>query len=181
MKYIKSIVFGGLIILLMTSFISPVLAQEGSEGAAEEAPPATEEAADPGDEDSETEAGAGGNLVDPAAQCSFSEGDGEGIWAGVPLACQQCGICNLCHLVQIAINIGRIILGVVGAIALIFFIYGGFVLILSGGRPDEVKKGQKILINTIIGLLIVLIAYLVITTIVAFVTGGWDWQAKINC
>lgn len=51
---------------------------------------------------------------------------------------------------------------IVGALALIFFIYGGFTLILSRGAPDAVKKGKDILVASIIGLVIVFGAYMLV-------------------
>jgi hypothetical protein len=51
---------------------------------------------------------------------------------------------------------------IVGALALLFFIYGGFTLILSRGSPDAVKKGKDILVASIIGLMIVFGAYMLV-------------------
>lgn len=48
---------------------------------------------------------------------------------------------------------------IVGALALLFFIYGGFTLILSRGSTDQVKKGKDILVASIVGLIIVFGAY----------------------
>ncbi len=51
---------------------------------------------------------------------------------------------------------------IVGALALLFFIYGGFTLILSRGSTDQVKKGKDILVAAIIGLIIVFGAYMLV-------------------
>lgn len=51
---------------------------------------------------------------------------------------------------------------IVGALALLFFIYGGFTLILSRGSPDQVKKGKDILVASIVGLIIVFGAYMLV-------------------
>jgi putative hemolysin len=64
--------------------------------------------------------------------------------------------------------IGRIIrvaLGVVGAVALMMFIYGGLMWLTSGGSPDKIKKGMDVLIWAAIGLIVIFASY----TLVEFV------------
>jgi hypothetical protein len=73
-----------------------------------------------------------------------------------------CGNYSLNDFVAVAVNVSKWILGVVGSIALIFFIYGGFVFILSGGNEKNVELGKQILINSIIGLVIVFASYIII-------------------
>lgn len=51
---------------------------------------------------------------------------------------------------------------IVGALALLAFIYGGFTLILSQGSSDQVKKGKDILVAAVIGLVIVFSAYMLV-------------------
>ena len=46
-----------------------------------------------------------------------------------------------------------------GALATLMFIYGGFTLILSGGNPERIKKGQTTIVWAIIGLAVVLSSY----------------------
>ena len=53
--------------------------------------------------------------------------------------------------------------GIVGALALLFFIYGGFTLILSRGATEQVKKGKDILVAAIVGLVIVFGAYMLVS------------------
>ena len=66
--------------------------------------------------------------------------------------------------------IGKIInsvLGVVGTIALVMFIYGGFLWMTSGGG-DGVKKGKETIVWATFGLVIIFMAY----SIVNFVIGN---------
>ncbi|HTW96761.1 MAG TPA: pilin [Candidatus Methylomirabilis sp.] len=74
----------------------------------------------------------------------------------------NCGNYTLDDFVALAITIAKWILGVVGAVALLFLVYGGFTLILSGGNEDRVRQGKEILTGAIIGLIIVFTAYLII-------------------
>jgi len=58
--------------------------------------------------------------------------------------------------------IGRIIntvLGLVGSIALLMFVYGGLVWLTSGGASDKIKKGREIFTWSAIGLLVIFTSY----------------------
>ena len=64
--------------------------------------------------------------------------------------------------VQLLLNIANAALAVIGSLALVFFVFGGFTLILSQGNPEKVKKGRDILVAAVIGLIIAFAAYVVI-------------------
>lgn len=60
------------------------------------------------------------------------------------------------------ILMGKIInavLGVVGSIALIMFIFGGLTWMTSGGSADKVKKGRDMIVWSIIGLAVIFASY----------------------
>ena len=96
--------------------------------------------------------------------------------------CAATGTCNLCEMLEVVVNIGKFILGTVGGLALLFFVYGGFIMLTSGGKEDWVKKGKETLINAAIGLVIVITAYIVVVFIINAVGGGaWGWEAKLKC
>jgi len=101
--------------------------------------------------------------------------------AGLLPGCISSGDCGVCEMVQVAINIGIFLIGISGAITLAFIVYGGFMLLTSGGSSDRVGKGKKILINSAIGLAIAFSAYLFITTFVSVVTNNWNWSAQLTC
>jgi len=71
--------------------------------------------------------------------------------------CRDVGI-----FVQLAIAVGKYIFSIIGALALLFFIYGGFTLILSQGNSEKVKKGMGIMAAAFIGLVIVFGAYFLV-------------------
>ena len=56
-------------------------------------------------------------------------------------------------------NILTYILGFLSIIAIGFAIYGGFQILTAGGDDDKVKKGKTTLINALIGIFVVLVAY----------------------
>ena len=54
------------------------------------------------------------------------------------------------------------ILGIVGAIALLAFIWGGLLWMTSAGNSERVEKGKQTLIYATLGLLVIFISYTVI-------------------
>ncbi|MBM3205166.1 hypothetical protein FJZ48_04310 [Candidatus Uhrbacteria bacterium] len=53
----------------------------------------------------------------------------------------------------------RAVIGIVGALALLAFVYGGFVWMTAGGSEKRVAEGRTIIINAVIGLLIIFFSY----------------------
>ncbi len=58
-----------------------------------------------------------------------------------------------------------IILSLLGIIFLILMLYGGFVWMKARGKEEDVEKAKKIIQNALIGLVIVLGAYIIANTI----------------
>lgn len=56
--------------------------------------------------------------------------------------------------------------GLAGLFAVAMIIYGGYVFILSSGDPDNAAKGQRILTNAVIGLVIAGIAWMIINFVI---------------
>lgn len=84
-------------------------------------------------------------------------------YSGPLPACAFSGTCNdVNDLLQFGINVGRWIFGLLGSFALVMFVYGGFVWVLSGGNPERVKKGRNIVVAAVVGLVIAFGAYILI-------------------
>lgn len=66
----------------------------------------------------------------------------------------------------------KVFLGVVGAIALIVIIYGGFMMMISAGNQERVDKGRKALMWAVIGLVVVFGSYGITTAIFTALSGG---------
>jgi type IV secretory pathway VirB2 component (pilin) len=64
-------------------------------------------------------------------------------------------------------NIVRALVGIAGAVAVVFMVVGGFHYITSSGHPEKLDKAKKTLLYAGVGLVIVLAAY----SIVDFVAG----------
>ncbi len=61
-----------------------------------------------------------------------------------------------------AIGIGQYVFGIIGALALVMFVYGGIILITASGNPEKVKQGMGIFMSAVIGLVIVFSAYMLV-------------------
>jgi len=96
--------------------------------------------------------------------------------------CAESGRCTLCDMLQVVINLGIFLFGIVGALVLLYFFYAGFLLLTSAGESGKVKKGKDMMINAVIGFIIVFGAYTGVNFMVNAVTGGsWNWQSNLKC
>jgi heme/copper-type cytochrome/quinol oxidase subunit 2 len=66
-------------------------------------------------------------------------------------------------------NVIRVLLIFAGVIAIVFVIIGGYQYIVSGGNEETAEKGKKTLINAIIGIVVIVLAYAIINVIVNLV------------
>ena len=71
--------------------------------------------------------------------------------------------------------IGRIInsiLGIVGSLALLMFVYGGLIWMTAAGASEKVQKGKDIILWAIIGLIMVFMSYAAVNFVLRTVLGG---------
>jgi len=52
-----------------------------------------------------------------------------------------------------------VVLGFLGVVLVLIIIYAGFLYMTAGGNPEKVDKAKSWIINAIIGLIIILLAY----------------------
>lgn len=62
----------------------------------------------------------------------------------------------------------RAALGIVGAIFLAVFIWGGALWMTAAGDPDKVKKAKSALINSVIGMVVVALSYTILNIFFGF-------------
>ena len=102
-----------------------------------------------------------------------------GYWGGPLLSCNTqkdasgkftnpcTSLCDLMHTFQHVIYLGISL--AFFAIARVLLIWGGVLILISGPSPTVHEKGKKILTGTVIGILIVLGAFLIVNTFVVFI------------
>src|SRR6056297_2592936 len=65
----------------------------------------------------------------------------------------------------------RVVLGVVGLIALIIVIVAGFKWMTAGGNVEQIESAKNLLKNGLIGLLIIILAYVIVSFIISRLSG----------
>lgn len=70
------------------------------------------------------------------------------------------------------VRIIRVALSLLGIVALGLILYAGFVWMTAGGNDEEIGKAKKILINSVIGLAIILSAYSIVSFVMSKLIGA---------
>ncbi|MBI4434651.1 hypothetical protein HY635_02440 [Candidatus Uhrbacteria bacterium] len=65
----------------------------------------------------------------------------------------------------------RAFFGILGSIALLMFIYGGFTWLTSGGVAEKIKKGQDTMVWAVLGIAITFAAYAIVNFVIGALTG----------
>jgi len=88
-----------------------------------------------------------------------------------------CGACDLLVLVQ---NVLEFALKMAFLVIIGFIVYGGFRWIFSLGKEENLKAGQQIITNAIIGLVIILSAWIIVNTVFWTIKqmGGKDYTGN---
>lgn len=76
----------------------------------------------------------------------------------------QCAFTGQCRevndLVEFFIQQGRVIMGLIGMLALGAFVYGGMLMVFSFGSSDKVSQGKEVMVAAVVGIIIVFSAYI---------------------
>lgn len=71
---------------------------------------------------------------------------------------------------EIIARVIKAVLGLVGSIGLLMFIYGGFLWLTAGGSEERVKKGREVLTWAVIGLATIFTSYAILNFIISGLT-----------
>jgi hypothetical protein len=75
------------------------------------------------------------------------------------------GLAGESSLPLLILDVVQLLLFFAGGIAVLFIIIGGFFYITAQGNEEQAEKGKKALINAIIGIVIVIMAYAIISVV----------------
>lgn len=78
--------------------------------------------------------------------------------------------CTLCNALQVFTNVARFIFASLGGVAAIFFLWGGIGLIFNWGSAESVQQNKKVITGTLIGVLVVLLAWMLVNIIISILT-----------
>lgn len=67
-----------------------------------------------------------------------------------------------CDLIQIFVNITRFVMGIIGSVVLLFFMYASLLFITAQGDSEKIVKGRKAIRAAVTGLVIVMLSYQII-------------------
>ena len=91
----------------------------------------------------------------------------------------QAKAADLDCLLQVGVNVVKLILGLSGSLALVYFLYGGFNLLTSAGSPDKIKRGKEIILSAIIGLAIAFSAFALVQFVVTALGIGPEFTKSV--
>lgn len=74
----------------------------------------------------------------------------------------------------LALTIVNFFLGFLGIIAVIMIIYGGFTYVTAAGNQEKIQSAKKIIMYAIIGIIVVLISFALVSTVLGGVGTGTD-------
>jgi hypothetical protein len=84
------------------------------------------------------------------------------LMGSVDSQCATEGKCELSDALRVGVWVTQWILGIVGSLALLMFIYGGFTWLTSAGNTKAVDKGKAIVMGAATGLVIVFLSYSIV-------------------
>lgn len=80
--------------------------------------------------------------------------------------------CGACDLVSLSKNIINFLVFFATFVAILMFVYAGFMYLTSAGNPAQISSAHKIFANVLIGFIILLAAWLLIDLVMKFFYGG---------
>lgn len=70
------------------------------------------------------------------------------------------------------VNVFNSVLGLAGALAVVFVVYGGIQYSLSQGDPAKVKQAKDTILYSVIGLVVVMVSFAIINLVIGGVGGA---------
>lgn len=103
--------------------------------------------------------------VTPLPPCASAGGGGSSTALPNPLG-------TVTDISQIVGNVLRAMFGILGSIALLMFIYGGFTWLTSGGEAEKIKKGKDTMVWAVLGIAITFAAYTIVNFVIDALTSS---------
>ena len=75
-------------------------------------------------------------------------------------------------LTQTISNLVGILLGVVGAVGVGFFIYGAYLYLTASGAPHQMERGKSAMMTALAGIVLAMVAYGVVELVMNAVVGS---------
>jgi hypothetical protein len=101
--------------------------------------------------------------------CGVKSGVFPGLYDGLPCPNGTPQLTSLQDTLLIVANVVRILIMAAGSLAVIALIVAGIYYVASGGDAGRVKRAKDIIINTTVGLVLIIASYEIVT----FIAGGF--------
>ena len=75
-------------------------------------------------------------------------------------------------LTQTISNLVGIMLGIVGAVGVGFFVYGAYMYLTASGAPHQMEKGKSAMMTALAGIILAMVAYGVVELVMDAVVGA---------
>ena len=86
--------------------------------------------------------------------------------------CTATGDCGVTDIIAVLVNVAEFLLGISGAVALLFFVLGGIRYIISQGDKSKVQKATDTLKHAVTGIAIIFLAGVIVRFATQTLTGG---------
>ncbi len=115
----------------------------------------------------------------PKVQAQSVADPNSNLQEGVTVINQPLGMASTDIRLVIA-KIIRVALGLLGIVALVLIIYSGFLWMTAGGNEEQIATAKKFLLNTVIGLAIILSAYAIVSFVISKLLGATNEGTVVN-
>lgn len=109
------------------------------------------------------------DLFQLAAACDTNPGGLPSLWDGLCKSGTEVEFTSVADAGKLILNAVRILMTLSGALAVIGVFVAAIYYILSAGDPGRIKKAKDILVNLVIGLVLLIAAYAIVT----FISNGF--------
>ena len=110
------------------------------------------------------------NFMFAANECATKSGLLPNLYDNLPCKANSTpSITSMQDVLIVIGNVVRILIAVSGSLAIIMILVASVYYIISAGDPGRAKKAKDIIYNTIIGLVLIIMAYAIVT----FISGGF--------
>lgn len=87
-------------------------------------------------------------------------------------SCTKCGSCEIADFLKLFQNLYEFGLQLAVPIGMLFLIVGGILLLTASGRSSQIESGKTIIRQSITGIIIVLVSWIIVDTGVYLITGN---------
>lgn len=92
----------------------------------------------------------------------------------LPPSQYKTGLASSQSLTELLLSIIKILLSFAGIVAVVMLVLGGYWYMASGGNEEVAEKGKKTIFNFVLGLVLIIMAYAIVTIISSTLTSNVD-------